>query len=86
MLVSEFQKYEKSDLQIAAYKKIANLKHFLHRIRMPRSCVVTSFFQRLNIMKTRPCNVHPFTPHSYVVILGFTGVYIFSSPEPKAHR
>ena len=26
---------------------------------------------------TRPCNVHPLTPHFYIVKLGFTGVYIF---------
>ena len=28
------------------------------------------------IMKTSPCNVHPLTPHFYIVKLGFTGVYI----------
>ena len=26
---------------------------------------------------TYPCNVHLFTPHFYIVKLGFTGVYIF---------
>ena len=26
---------------------------------------------------TRPCNVHPLTPHFYIGKLGFTGVYIF---------
>ena len=34
------------------------------------------------IMLTCPCNVHPITPHFYIVKLGFTGVYIISSPEP----
>ena len=33
--------------------------------------------QRLYIMKTCPCNVHPLTPHFYIVKLGFTGVYFF---------
>ena len=27
-------------------------------------------------MLTCPCNVHPLTPHFYIVKLGFTGVYI----------
>ena len=30
------------------------------------------------IMKTCPCNVHPFSPHFYIVKLDFTGVNIFS--------
>ena len=38
------------------------------------------------IMLTCQCNVDPLTPHFYIVKLGFTGVYIFSSPEPNAHR
>ena len=40
------------------------------------------------IMKTSPCNEYPLTPHFciHVVKLGCTGVYIFSSPEPKAQR
>ena len=28
------------------------------------------------IMKTCPCHVDPFTPHFYIVKLGFTGVHI----------
>ena len=32
----------------------------------------------VRIMITCPCNVYPLTPHSYIVKLGFTGVYIFS--------
>ena len=28
------------------------------------------------IMLTCTCNVHPLTPHLYIVKLGFTGVYI----------
>ena len=28
------------------------------------------------ITKTSPCNEDPFTPHFYIVKLGFTGVYI----------
>ena len=32
-----------------------------------------------DIMITFPCNEHPLTPHFYIVKLGFTGVYIFSS-------
>ena len=35
-------------------------------------------------MLTSLCNVDPLTPHFYIVKLGFTGVYVFSSPEPKA--
>ena len=35
---------------------------------------------------TYPCNVDPLTPHFYQVKLGFTGVNIISSPEPKAYR
>ena len=27
-------------------------------------------------MQTCPCNLHPLTPHFYIVKLGFTGVYI----------
>ena len=27
-------------------------------------------------MQTYPCNLHPLTPHFYIVKLGFTGVYI----------
>ena len=38
-----------------------------------------------NIMQTCPCNVHPLTPHFYIVKLGFTGVYIFLIFAPK-HR
>ena len=30
-----------------------------------------------DIMLTCPCNVHPLTPHIYIVKLGLTGVYIF---------
>ena len=30
------------------------------------------------IMHTSPCNVHPLTPHFYIVKLGFTGVTLFS--------
>ena len=29
-----------------------------------------------HIMLTCLCNVHPLTPHFYIVKLGFTGVYI----------
>ena len=32
----------------------------------------------LPIMLTSPCNLHPLTPHFYIVKLGFTGEYIFS--------
>ena len=32
--------------------------------------------QGRHITKTSPCNVHPLTPHFYIVKLGFTGVYI----------
>ena len=28
------------------------------------------------IMQTSPCNEYPFTPHFYIVKVGFTGVYI----------
>ena len=31
-------------------------------------------------------NPHAAAPHLYIEKLGFTRVYIFSSPEPKAHR
>ena len=30
-----------------------------------------------NIMTTRPCGLHPLTPHFYIVKLGFTDVYFF---------
>ena len=30
-------------------------------------------------MQTCPCDVDPLTPHFYIVKLGFTGVFIFSS-------
>ena len=39
----------------------------------------------LSITKTSPCNEHPFTPHFYIIKLGFTGVYFFSYVAPK-HR
>ena len=39
-----------------------------------------------SIRLTCPCNEAPLTPHFYTVKLGFTEVFIFSSPEPKAHR
>ena len=29
-----------------------------------------------DIIQTCPCNVHPLTPHFYIVKLGFIGVYI----------
>ena len=38
------------------------------------------------IMLTCPCNEHPLTPHFHILKLGYTGVCIFSSPEPKGHR
>ena len=41
--------------------------------------------RQLAITKTNPCNEHPFTPHFYIVKLGFTRVYIFSYFCPK-HR
>ena len=50
----------------------------------PLRKVVTDFyncalmFAEQNIMQTYPCNVHPLTPHFYIVKLGFTGVLIFS--------
>ena len=28
------------------------------------------------IMQTFPCNVYPLKPHSYIVKMGLTGVYI----------
>ena len=34
---------------------------------------------------TCPCDLYPLAPH-FIVKLGFKGVYIFSSPESKAHR
>ena len=36
-------------------------------------------------MLTSPCNVDQITFRFYLVKLRFTGVYIISSPEPKAH-
>ena len=39
-----------------------------------------------SIMKTCPCNEHPFTPHFYIVKLGFTRrVYTFSYFCSKAY-
>ena len=34
-------------------------------------------------MLTCPCNVHPLTPHFYIVKLGFTGVYLIMPPTLK---
>ena len=34
---------------------------------------------RCSIMKICPCNEDSLTPHSYIVKLGFTGAYLFSS-------
>ena len=35
------------------------------------------------IMISRPCGLHPITPHFYIVKLGFTGVYFFSHFRPE---
>ena len=40
----------------------------------------------LVIMIICQCDLYPLTPHFYIVKLGFTGVFIISSPEPKAQR
>ena len=32
---------------------------------------------------TRPCDSYPLAPHFNIVKLGFTGVFIISSPEPR---
>ena len=39
-----------------------------------------------NTMQTRPCNLHPLTPHFYILKLGFTGVYIFFLIFALKHR
>ena len=41
-----------------------------------RDLMVSVILQTCCIMLTCPCNVHPLTPHFYIVKLGFTGVYI----------
>ena len=41
--------------------------------------------QPMHIRITCPCDLYPLVPLFYIAKLGFTGVYIFSSPEPKAH-
>ena len=37
-------------------------------------------------MQTSPCNEFPFTPHFYIVKLGFTGVYIIFLIFALKHR
>ena len=44
--------------------------------------VKKSDWECIIIMLACPCNIYPLTPHFYIVKLGCTGVYIFSSPEP----
>ena len=41
-----------------------------------RDLMVSVILQTCCIMLTCLCNVHPLTPHFYIVKLGFTGVYI----------
>ena len=45
------------------------------RLRPALTSYVYSFFDA--IMRTCPCNVHPITPHFYIIKLGLTRVYIF---------
>ena len=45
---------------------------FVGSAAIPENCT-----HEKHIMQTCPCNVHPLTPHFYIVKLGFTGVYIF---------
>ena len=64
-------------------------KYLLTRLSKCCLCTLTtsisnsSYFPNIDkqtiiiIMITCSCNVHPLTPHFYIVKLGFTGVYIF---------
>ena len=45
-----------------------------------------AFEFRCYIRITCPCDLYHLASHFYIVKLGFTEVYIFSSPEPKAQR
>ena len=38
-------------------------------------CFIIGYY--INIMLTCPCNVHPLTPHFYIVKLGFKGIPYF---------
>ena len=51
---------------------VSFLVHCLLLLLMPTLSIALT-----NTMITCPCNVHPLTPHFYMVKLGFTGVYIF---------
>ena len=43
-------------------------------------------YNEISIILTCSCNLFPFTPYFYIVKVVCTGVYIISSPEPKAPR
>ena len=53
-------------------------------VPVPGHCLPLTFPELIRI--TCPCNEYALTPHFYILKLGFTGVCIFSSPEPKAHK
>ena len=59
-----------------------NLVNSSYHIAFLRLIVRTVSFIRL----TCPCNVHPLSPHFYIVKLGFTGVYIFFLIFALKHR
>ena len=54
--------------------KLLKLKQF--GIGMIDYAVCLDNTSSLTIMLTTPYNVYPFTPHFYIVKLGFTGVYL----------
>ena len=48
----------------------------IHVVRLLCFRTGNTLFQKLDIIKTCPCNVHPLTPHFYIIKLGLTGVFI----------
>ena len=63
------------DLSESPKKGFLVTRFIAHRIGDNRKRMRIKIRQ-LDIMLTCPCNVHPLSPHFYIVKLGFTGVYI----------
>ena len=55
-----------SETIAASDLKVSRSRHLIEYMKICEYCIT----------KTSPCNEHPFTPHFYIVKLGFTGVYI----------
>ena len=75
---SEIKLLERTNLNYCFNSKADNFNvlsniNMLPKLTKPQRQNVLQYFI---IMLTCPCNVHPLTPHFYIVKLGFTGVYI----------